>query len=536
MTLFGSEVPRIYTPELRDLSDPASTLGYECCEFAESVGVHLFPWERWLLIHALELNADGSLRFRTIILLVARQNGKTTILKILALFWMYVLGRLLVIGTAQNLDIAETTWADAVALAESSEELSPYIEQVVRQSGKKSLVLDTGETYKAKASTGRGPRGLTGDLVQMDELREHHTWEAWAGVSSTIMAVQSALVIAASNAGDLRSVVLRQLRFMCMSDPATVGVVARELEAFGVAPVAGDEADDLGDADSVGIFEWSAPPECGLWDRAGWAAANPSLGYTITESAMATQAKVAAAGGDAEWVFRTENLCQWRPTGGSGPFPDGAWDAGVDQDSRIADSSRVALCVDVSHDRGMSYVAVAGFNLAGDVHVQVAAMRAGTDWLKEWLLSPERVGRDRWIGVTWQLSGAPVSSLTDEFRESGLPCVDWGGPDLARAHGIMFDLVRQPKVDPETGAPDPDDVGKRRVWHVPQPALDVPASMAVTRPLGEGWVVDRRRSPVDAAPLVAVIGATWLLLRPEEKTKKPRVHEWPEELLAAWGG
>ena len=40
----------------------------------------LHPWQRWLLIHALELNPDRTFRFRTVIVEVARQNGKTTIL------------------------------------------------------------------------------------------------------------------------------------------------------------------------------------------------------------------------------------------------------------------------------------------------------------------------------------------------------------------------------------------------------------------------------------------------------------------------
>src|SRR5690242_119607 len=219
---YGNELPRIFTPPLRDLSEPDATLGHDFIAFAEAIGVDLFPWERWFALHALELNQDSTLRFRTVILLVARQNGKTTILKLLALFWLYVLGRHLVIGTAQNLDIAEETWQDAVNLAEAVDELAADIEHVVRQSGKKSLQLTTGERYKVAPSNRGGGRGLSGDLVEMDELREHRTWESWAAVSNTTMAIDSALVVAASNAGDLLSVVLRALRFMCMSSAGTV--------------------------------------------------------------------------------------------------------------------------------------------------------------------------------------------------------------------------------------------------------------------------------------------------------------------------
>lgn len=539
--IYGSEIPRIFTPPLRELTE-ATSLGFECIEFAQAVGVELFPWECWFLIHALELNEDGTLRFRTLILLVARQNGKTTLLKILALFWMIVLGRLLVIGTAQNLDIAEETWADTVALAESNEEIASLIEDVVRQSGKKSLILETGERYKVKASNGRGPRGLSGDLIEMDELREHKTWESWAAVTNTTMAIASALVVAASNAGDLTSVVLRQLRFMCMADPRTVGVTKQELDSFGQLSLSGDEPDDLS-TDTVGMFEWSALPDCGLWDKAGWIAANPSYGHTISEAAMATQARIASAGGEAEWVFRTENLCQWRPTGGAGPFPSGAWEAGSDpkSDLAVAADSPIGICVDVSADRGMAYVSMAALRTDGHVHVQVLAQRAGVEWVVPWLTSPDRKSRARWVGVTWQLNGAPVSSLTDELRETDLPLVDWSGADLSRAHGIAYDLVRldEPAKPDDDARPELETASgdKQRLFHLPQPVLDLPAgSAAVSTLSGAAWVIDRRKSVHDAAPLISAVGAVWVLLRPEEKPKKvPRIHEWPEEMLAEMG-
>lgn len=551
---FGSETPRIFTPPLRELVPEvvdedgnvvqgATTLGFEFCEFADSIGVDLFPWERWLALHALELRADGMLRFRTVILLVARQNGKTTVLKLLALFWMYVLGRQLVIGTAQNLDIAEETWQDTLNLAEAVEELAAEIEHVVRQSGKKAMLLKSGERYRVAPSSRGGGRGLSGDLVEMDELREHRDWASWAAVTNTTMAIQSALVVAASNAGDLLSVVLRMLRFMCMADPRTVGVTEEELTAFGLLPESDPAADDVV-VDSVGIFEWSAGHRRSVWDRDGWAEANPSMGHhPEMESALASTAKIASAGGEAEWVFRTENLCQWRPTGGAGPFPSGAWEAGSDpkSDLAVAVDSPIGICVDVSADRGMAYVSMAALRVDGHVHVQVLAQRAGVEWVIPWLISSDRRTRDRWVGVTWQLNGAPVSSLTDELRETGLPLVDWSGADLSRAHGIAYDLVRldEPVKPDDDGQPELETVTgeKQRLYHLPQPVLDLPAGSASVSTLsGAAWVIDRRKSVHDAAPLIAAIGAVWVLLRPEDKPKRiPMVHEWPsEEVMRGW--
>src|SRR5438128_1399318 len=122
--LYGCEVPRIFTPPLRELT-PATSKGFECIEFAEDVlGIELLPWQKWLLIHALELAADGSYRFRTVVLLVARQNGKSTLMQVLSLWRMYLDAARLIIGTAQNLDIAEEQWQGAVELAEGVPDLA----------------------------------------------------------------------------------------------------------------------------------------------------------------------------------------------------------------------------------------------------------------------------------------------------------------------------------------------------------------------------------------------------------------------------
>ena len=137
----------MFTPPLRRLTSKTS-LGFAAVEFAEQVlEIELFPWQRWLLIHALELLPDGSLRFRNVVVLVARQNGKSTLSIILSLFWMYVLGRDLVIGTAQDLDVAEEIWQGAVDIVEETPDLSAMLERVVKVNGKKSLELNSGERY-----------------------------------------------------------------------------------------------------------------------------------------------------------------------------------------------------------------------------------------------------------------------------------------------------------------------------------------------------------------------------------------------------
>jgi hypothetical protein len=292
--VLGCDSPRVFTPPLRRLT-PKTTLGFALIDFARDVlDLDLLPWQQWLAVHALELLPDGTFRFRTVVLLVARQNGKSTFLQILALFFLYVRGVPLVIGTAQNLDIAEEVWQGAVDMAENTPELAMEIADVIKANGKTALKLRQGERYKVQAASRRGGRGLSGDLVLLDELREHKSWDAWGAVAKTTMARPLAQVWAVSNAGDRHSVVLDSLRrsaHLELGDPDGLSLAA---------PV------EVEPDDSLGLFEWSAEPGCDITDRAGWAQANPSLGHTITARAITSALRT-----DPDAVFRTEVLCQW---------------------------------------------------------------------------------------------------------------------------------------------------------------------------------------------------------------------------------
>jgi len=493
--LLGKEEARIHTPPLRELT-PATSAGFAMIEFASTVlGIELYPWQKWFLIHAFELLPNGRFRFRTIVLLVARQNGKSTVAQVISLYFMYVLQVALVLGTAQNLDVAEEIWNDVVEIATNVPELADEVEDVVRATGKKALLLTSGSRYKVQAANRRGGRGLAADLVLLDELREHTKWDAWGAITKTTMARANAIVLALSNAGDYSSVVLSYLRLQAhraLGDPD--GLLKEE--------------QILPDADeSVGIFEWSSAPWRDLADREGWAEANPSVGYGgLTERAISSAFKT-----DPPGVFATEVLCRWVQQVKDGPFPEGSWDAGVDEKSKRAAGSPVAWCVEVSWDRRFSHIVVAGMREDGVPHVEVAATRAGTEWVTPWLTERINSGRYDTLGVVVQARGAPASTLIPQLKDAGLPVVEWGGPALSTATGDFYDRVA--RVVTKEG-----DEATPGVYHLPQPLLDQAAATAVTKPSGDSWLIDRAHSPTDASPLVGAVGAVWLLCRPLEES------------------
>lgn len=494
----------MWTPPLRKLTRKTS-LGFECIDFAQDIlELDLMPWQKWFLIHALELHptevgeeGEPLFRFRKIVLLVGRQNGKSTVMQALTLWRMFVDRCSLVIGTAQDLEIAESLWAECVDMAEEVPELKAEIAKVEKGSGKKALRLQSGETYKVKAASRRGGRGLSGELVLLDELREHQSWDAWGAVTKTTNARERAQIFGISNAGDATSIVLRHLRKKAhakVGDPDG-------LSADDAPDVLVDDDDldelDLRDDDSLGLFEWSAPPGCRISDHTGWAQANPALGHRIRASTLSSD-----AANDPEWIFRTEVLCQWSEGSLEGPFPPDSWERSADEDSRRADGAPIALCLDVSWDRTTSHIGLASTRADGLMHVEVIASRTGTDWVIPWLTASERSETVKTAPLAVQAKGAPASSLIVALREAEIEVVEWGGSELGAGTGAFYDRVRA--AVGEGDAPS----GLR---HRNQPILNLAAATAATKPAGDAWWWDRRKSPADASPLIAVTGAAWCL-------------------------
>lgn len=472
--LRGSTLPRLWTrPLARGLAgpcgcgcalSPATSLGFSAVQFAEDVlGFTLIPWQRWLLIHALETLPDGRFRFRTVLVLVARQNGKTTLVEVKNLWKMFVLRVPLVIGTAQNLDVAEESWNKAVEIVEGTPDLAAEIQHVDKTNGKKALCLVGGSRWKVAAASRRGGRGFAADDVNLDELREHQTWDSWAAVTKTTMARRKAQVWAFSNAGDDKSLVLNSIQ-----DKARL--------------TAGD---DIAPDGSVGLFEWSAPDDCDIDDPAFLAMANPSLGYTITEESLQ-----AARETDPEPVFRTECLCQRVPDLEPSKIPLAAWLRCTDKNSQIV--GRMALAWEVSWDRTRAAIAVAGPREDGLTHVEVIDCGEGTEWVAPRLA--ELVQRHD-VGVVAVDPSGPAGALLVEVTAV---VAAWLEPklmtarDMAHACGQLYDATTA-----------------GRIRHLGDDRLTEALRHSAVRTLADAWAWDRKHATGDVTPLGAVTAAVW---------------------------
>ena len=449
--ILGSETPRIFTAPRRDLT-PETTHGFAAIAFAEEVlGVRLFPWQKWLLLHALELGEDGSYRFRFIVVEVARQNGKTMIMLILALWHIYALDSPTVIATAQDLANAEKAWGEAVEWAQGDEELEELIEKV-NLGHPKFMKLVTGCQYRVAAASRKGGRGFSGDLILLDELREHQSWDSWSAVTNTMNARPRAQAWAFSNAGDALSTVLRYLRAQAhrelgWPDGDGDAEILEELDEEMQEYLA-----ETGNEEVLGWFEWSASPKAKRTDREAWAQANPSLNHTdIVENCVTERAIAAAMRTNPPSQFEIEVLCRWVSMADAGPFPEGSWRETQDNEARPAEESLRMVCLAMSWNRSKCYIARAAKDDNGVPVAGIAADRTGTDWVIPWLIE----NRESYSGIVIQANGAPETALMDDIanatHEGGepanLPVVPWAGPDLGSATGLIRSSRRNPSPE-----------------------------------------------------------------------------------------
>lgn len=407
----GATRPRLWTPPLRKLSR-ATSKGYRVIDFAESLGIGLMPWQRFALVHGLELRKGGGYRFRIVLIICSRQNGKTTIPKLLSLWRMLHDGGQMVLGTSTNLEYARESWEAAAELAEDV--LPDQVQRIRRGSINTSIELTNRARYKIAAANRSGGRSLSVDLGVTDELREHASWDAWAALSGTTTARPDPQIWALSNAGDDSSVVLNHLR------ESALGYIDS----------------GVGD-DALGLFEWSAPDGCDLDDRRAWAQANPALGERITDETLTSKLHSAPPA-----VFRTEHLCQ-RVANLDPAVDASAWSDTADPAATLDGlRDRLALCVDVAIDLKHVSLLAAAVGDDGRARVEVVAAWDSVDAARSDLAGIDERVRPRMLG--W-FPGGPAASLAVDLRKlpraeeirAEIPAVCQGFSELVSARQVL---------------------------------------------------------------------------------------------------
>ena len=354
--ILGSTTPRLWTPPIRELG-PETSYGYDVAWFAEHViGEPLDPWQEWAAVHIGELLPDGRPRFRRVLVIVARQQGKSHLARALTLYWLFIEKWPLILGLNATLGYAKEQWQMVCHTATDNEWLAKELpSNAIRSAaGEECLTTIDRCRYKIAAANRRAGRSLTIDRIIADELREQRGWAAWNASNNAMNARPNGQLIAITNQGDDESVVLNALR----------------------APAI--EYIETGSGDyRLGLFEWSAPAGSRPTDLDALAMSNPNLGRrTDAESLLGDAVRAEKAGGVELAGFKTEVMCVKVDTLNPAIDVESWNEAAGDIADLAAHRKQVALCLDVSLD-GRHASLVAAATVEGVTHVDTVAAWSG---------------------------------------------------------------------------------------------------------------------------------------------------------------
>lgn len=468
--ILGHTEPRLWTKPLRELT-PETSYGFNVIKFANDILKQpLDPWQEWVAIHAGELLPDGRPRFRQVLLLVARQNGKTHLLKVLTLFWMFVEKHPQLLFTSTTLKRATEGFEEVEKTALANSALRKLVLRTKHQPGDTYMSTTQSSKLTTEAVNRKTGRGMTLHRLMMDELREHQTWDAYNAAIPATIAVRDAQTFMTSNAGDEKSEVLNSLQ-----KSAEDGVDER-----------------------LGIFGYIAPDGCDIEDPSAWAAANPNLGRRLDHSVLiGAAARAKKNGGDEEAFFRTEHLCQ-RVKKMNAAVNPAAWEAGVTDRTLAAYRSRVVLCLDVSLDSLHATLCAAAQIDEKVVHVEVVKAWDGMGCTQDLRAElPGWIHRVKPRALGWFPNG-PAAALAADLGKVPRP----GWPPA----GVVIEELRGEMTAVCMGFAE--QVLGGAVEHPDDELLSLHILSAEKLPRGDGWVFSRKFGQCDAA--YAAAGAVHL--------------------------
>jgi phage terminase large subunit-like protein len=468
-SLGGVQTPRICS-NLNDLPSK----GQDIIDFASELGIKLMQWQKFVCINGHKVRPDGRWHHSEVGLIMARQQGKSTLMMLRILTGLYVWGEGLQLASAHRLTTSLETFRQIVNLIETNPRLEKEVKKIRWAHGAEEIELFGNRRFVVKAAN-NAARGLSKpETIHLDELREYKDEDAWSSMRYSMMSAQNPQVWIYSSAGDQHSVILNKLRERALSASA-------------------------GSNDPIGWFEWSAEPDASILLPSGdinweaFAQANPSLGVTIHPD------NIRAVINDPQDIVRTEILAQW-----------------VDTINSAIDAQKWALCQIDPIQLDLEQPTWLGLDLSPDrkFGALVAAQRLSGErfylkllhtWSNDFSINDLAVANDiapyvrKYQTQTVAYSKRTAAAIASRLVPAGIPITDMDGSIYAEA------------CDRWLGA-----INSHRLQHGGQDGLTQQVLSAAKLPYGDGsWIIGRRASKVAVCAAVASALATYFATQPE---------------------
>jgi len=424
---------------------------------------------------SLVRGSDGKWAHNEVCVCVARQQGKTHLVRMRILAGLFLFGERSMAGTAQDRALARATLESLAEVIESHDHLRGQLAPhgIRMANGSERIKLANGAEYRVVAPTPRAARGYSNDLVFIDELREQEDELLWAAIRPTINARKHATergpqVWMTSNAGHAESVILLKKREQAR------------------------QAIETGSCGSLCYLEWSAPEDAALDSEEAWAQANPALGTLISLDDIR-----AARESQSQEMFMTEQLCMFVDSM-QGFLPAGAWDSLEERGLLIPDEARGQVFFGLDRSPSGEHGAVVAVWPSPTGHLWVEVVKewdagASDDTVIDYMADLSA----RWRPRAWCGDEGLLKDVFDRFQQAtGYEVHRVRGADRARAASAFY-----------------QQVVNKRIVHNGDALLADHLSAAARREVGDTWYLSRRHSArhIDAAiALVCAVHASTL--------------------------
>lgn len=436
---------------------------------ARTLGTPLIPWQALAIRVLSERRVDDPTRFRwpVVIVTTPRQVGKTTTYRTWQILKCIMQPHRQAFYTAQTGKDARARWKDAVKVVTASE--SPLRRDVtVRLSaGDPQIAFSNGSTFAPFAPTAESLHGYTPHDVAIDE--------AFAFDDAQGDDLLGAVVPAQQNVKD------RQLIIFSTAGNTESTWLRRQVERGRAV------ADDPGAG--VAYLEWSMPDGADPWNPESWKF-HPGLGHLFDIDDL-HQLAADSVDRPQEWLRGFMNT--WSEEADDPPILTPAEVEAVQtvQAPPAGGLRNVALAYEVALDRSRAVIAAAWHDpISGLPAVRIAER---LDRVRD-LAATVAAQLDRRPQALGADDGGPTRDTTDQLRTDGHDPDVTTARDFATATDAFIARVKD-----------------RRISLDADPYLEQAIADAVLRPMGQGVVVDRRKSRGPIPELVAAIVALRLL-------------------------
>jgi phage terminase large subunit-like protein len=429
------------------------------------IGMPLLPWQEYVLKDMLTVDKSGNWVRKTNLLLIARQNGKTHLARMLILAHLLKWDSRNVLIMSSNRSMALDTFRQVAQVLETNDHLKGFVKQIRYANGTESIEMLDGRRLDVVAATRDGSRGRTADFLFIDELREINE-EGFRAAIPTTRARPNSQTLLTSNAGDAFSTVLNGMRERALENPPK----------------------------SFGYYEYSAPQYCKITDRSGWAQSNPALSYMISEEAL----EEAVATSPIENT-RTELLCQWIDSLSS-PWPHGVLEETSDSALSIPVGGYTVFAFDVSPSRRNASLVAGqilpdgrigvGILQTWESQVSVDDLKIAVD-IKAWAdqYRPRQICFDKYT----------AQSIADKLANAGQIVQDISGASFYQACGDLLDAL----------------VNKRLV-HAGQANWIQQMNNCAAKVNDSAWRIVKRKSAGDVSGSIATAMCVHMLYKPQQ--------------------